>query len=143
MKSEDLLSFFLQSTDLPMDKKREAKKIFDEGISLAEINLPTNNSWILKKYFLEIAILTIWADKRVEDSELGFLKELCVHLGFSEDDLDNSMLALEGFVLENWDNLNYLQNKQTYNQVSEQFVERMAKITGANQEQIVERSAGE
>jgi hypothetical protein len=52
-----------------------------------------------------------------------------LHLGFSEDDLDNSMLALEGFVLENWDNLNYLQNKQTYDQVSEQFVERMAKIT--------------
>ncbi|MBK8289981.1 MAG: hypothetical protein IPK96_02505 [Flammeovirgaceae bacterium] len=132
-----LLEFFLQSTELPMDKKREAKKIFDEGISLAEINLPTNNSWILKKYFLEIAILTIWADKRVEASELDFLKELCVHLGFSEDDLDNSMLALEGFVLENWDNLNYLQNKQTYDQVSEQFVERMEKITGANKKRLL------
>jgi hypothetical protein len=132
-----LLEFFLQSTELPMDKKREAKKIFDEGISLAEINLPTNNSWILKKYFLEIAILTIWADKRVEASELGFLKELCAHLGFSEDDLDTSMLALEGFVLENWDNLNYLQNKQTYDQVSEQFVERMEKITGANKNRLL------
>jgi hypothetical protein len=132
-----LLEFFLQSTELPMDKKREAKKIFDEGISLAEINLPTNNSWILKKYFLEIAILTIWADKRVEASELDFLKELCVHLGFSEDDLDNSMLALEGFVLENWDNLNYLQNKQTYDQVSEQFVERMEKITCANKKRLL------
>jgi hypothetical protein len=132
-----LLEFFLQSTELPMDKKREAKKIFDEGISLAEINLPTNNSWILKKYFLEIAILTIWADKRVEASELDFLKELCVHLGFSEDDLDTSMLALEGFVLENWDNLNYLQNKQTYDQVSEQFVERMEKITGANKKRLL------
>jgi hypothetical protein len=132
-----LLEFFLQSTELPMDKKREAKKIFDEGISLAEINLPTNNSWILKKYFLEIAILTIWADKRVEASELDFLKELCVHLGFSEDDLDTSMLALEGFVLENWDNLNYLQNKQTYDQVSEQFVERMEKITGANKNRLL------
>lgn len=132
-----LLEFFLQSTELPMDKKREAKKIFDEGISLVEINLPTNNSWILKKYFLEIAILTIWADKRVEASELGFLKELCVHLGFSEDDLDTSMLALEGFVLENWDNLNYLQNKQTYDQVSEQFVERMEKITGANKNRLL------
>ncbi len=127
-----LLEFFLQSTDLPQDKKREAKKIFDEGVSLAEINLPTNNSWILKKYFLEIAILTIWADKKVEDLELQFLKELCTHLGFSEDDLDNSMLAIEGFVLEYWDTLNYLQSKQNYNQVSEQFVERMAKITSAN-----------
>lgn len=132
-----LLEFFLQSTELPQDKKREAKKIFDEGVSLTEINLPTNNSWILKKYFLEIAILTIWADKRVEDSELKFLKELCKHLGFSEDDLDNSMLAIEGFVLEYWDDLNYLQNKQSYSQVSEQFVERMAKITQANKTRLL------
>lgn len=132
-----LLEFFLQSTDLPQDKKREAKKIFDEGISLEEINLPTNNSWILKKYFLEIAILTIWADKRVEDSELGFLKQLCKYVGFTEEDLENSMLAIEGFVLEYWEKLSYLQNRQDYNQVSEQFIERMTKVTDSNKSRLV------
>jgi hypothetical protein len=132
-----LLEFFLLSTDLPQDKKREAKKIFDEGISLEEINLPTNNSWILKKYFLEIAILTIWADKRVEDSEFVFLKQLCKYLGFTEDDLENSMLAIEGFVLEYWEKLSYLQNKQDYNQVSEQFIERMTKVTDSNKSRLV------
>ncbi|MBL7873215.1 MAG: TerB family tellurite resistance protein [Cyclobacteriaceae bacterium] len=132
-----LLEFFLQSTELPHDKKREAKKIFDEGIILEEINLPTNNSWILKKYFLEIAILTIWADKLVEESELGFLKRLCTYLGFTEDDLENSLLAIEGFVLEHWDKLNYLQNKQDYNQLRKQFIERMRKATGANKNRLL------
>jgi hypothetical protein len=132
-----LLEFFLQSTDLPQDKKREAKKIFDEGIAIEEINLPTNNSWILKKYFLEIAILTIWADKRVEETELKFLQQLSVYLGFNEEDLENSMLAIEGFVLEHWDKLNYLQNKQDYNQVSEQFIERMARITGTHKNRLL------
>jgi tellurite resistance protein len=127
-----LLEFFLQSTDLPVEKKREAKQIFDQGIVMEEINLPTNNSWILKKYFLEIAILTIWADKRVEDSEIAFLKELCKYLGFAEEDLEHSMLAIEGFVLEHWEKLNYLQNKQDFNQVSEQFIQRMAKVTGSH-----------
>jgi len=132
-----LLEFFLQSTDLPQEKKREAKKIFDEGIAIEEINLPTNNSWILKKYFLEIAILTIWADKRVEETELKFLQQLSVYLGFNEEDLENSMLAIEGFVLEHWDKLNYLQNKQDYNQVSEQFIERMARITGTHKNRLL------
>jgi hypothetical protein len=132
-----LLEFFLLSTELPLDKKREAKKIFDEGISLDEINLPTNNSWILKKYFLEIAILTIWADKRVEDSEFNFLKQLCKYLGFSEEDLDNSMLAIEGFVLEYWEKLSYLQNRQDYNQVSQQYIERMSKITGSHKSRLI------
>jgi hypothetical protein len=132
-----LLEFFLQSTDLPLDKKREAKQIFDQGIVMEEINLPTNNSWILKKYFLEIAILTIWADKLVEDSEIAFLKDLCKYLGFSEEDLEHSMLAIEGFVLEHWEKLNYLQNKQDFNQVSEQFIQRMAKVTGSHKNRLL------
>ena len=49
-------------------------------------------SWILKKFFLEIAILTIWADKKVEQEELDFLKRFCHYLGFSDDDLENSMI---------------------------------------------------
>lgn len=132
-----LLEFFLQSTELPNDKKREAKKIFDEGLPLEEINLPTNNSWILKKYFLEIAILTIWADRQMDDSELAFLRLLNKYLGFSEEDLENSQLAIEGFVLEHWEHLSYLQNKQNYDQISNRFVERMTRVTQANKSRLL------
>ena len=132
-----LLEFFLQSADLSPEKKKEAKKIFDEGITIEEINLPTNNSWILKKYFVEIAILTIWADKRVEDSEMDFLKNLSHHLGFSDDDLENSLMAIEGFVLEHWDHLTELQNKQDYQQVSDRFVSRMSKITSTHKNRLL------
>jgi len=132
-----LLELFLQSTDLSFDKKKEAKKIFDEGITIEEINLPTNNSWILKKYFIEIAILTIWADKRVEESEMDFLKKLSAHLGFSEDDLENSLIAIEGFVLEHWEHLTSLQNKQDYKEVSERFISRMSKITSSHKNRLL------
>lgn len=132
-----LLDFFLQSADLSPEKKKEAKKLFNEGISIEEINLPTNNSWILKKYFIEIAILTIWADKRVEDSEMQFLKQLSTHVGFSEDDLENSLMAIEGFVLEHWDQLTSLQNKQDYQQVSERFISRMNKVTNAHKNRLL------
>lgn len=132
-----LLEHFLHSTDLSPEKKKEAKKIFDEGITIEEINLPTNNSWILKKYFIELAILTIWADKRVEDSEMEFLKKLSSHLGFSEEDLENSMMAIEGFVLEHWDHLTSLQNKQDYQQVSDRFVSRMSKITSIHKNRLL------
>lgn len=133
-----LLEFFLQSAGLSVDKKKEAIAIFEKGIeSVEEINLPTNNSWILKKYFLEMAILTIWADKKVEGNEQLFLKELCAHLGFSDDDLENSMMAIEGFVLEHWEELNNLQNKQDYNQVSEQFIKRLSRVTDNNKNRLI------
>jgi len=132
-----LLEYFLQSTGLSNDRKKEATKIFEEGIDIEEINLPTNNSWILKKYFLEIAILTIWSDKKVEHNEQEFLKKLCSYMDFNEDDLENSMMAIEGFVLEHWNELDYLQNKQDYKQVSDQFVKRLSRITNNNKNRLL------
>jgi len=132
-----LLDFFLQSAGLSPDKKREAIGIFEKGIDVESINLPTNNSWLLKKYFLEMAILTIWADKKVEDKESEFLVLLCNYLDFKEDDLENSMIAIEGFVLEHWEQLGYLQNKQDYNEVSERFIKRLTKLTENNKNRIV------
>ena len=132
-----LLDFFLQSAGLPAEKKREAIQIFEKGIEVEAINLPTNNSWLLKKYFLEMAILTIWADKRVEEKENEFLIRLCDYIDFKEEDLENSMIAIEGFVLEHWEELGYLQNKQDYNDVSDRFIKRLSKLTESHKNTII------
>ena len=132
-----LFEYFLSSSGFPAEKKKEAMAIFESGIQVEDINLPTNNSWILKKYFLEMAILTIWSDKKVDERELVYLRRLCDYLGFSDDDLENSMIAIEGFVLEHWHELDKLQNKQDYNKVSEQFIARMAKMTERNSTRMI------
>jgi len=135
-----LMEYFLQSAQLPPDKKRECQDIFEKGISIEEINLPTNNSWILKKYFLEIAILTIWADKKAEDAELLFLRRFADTLSFSEEELENSMVAIEGFVLEHWKDLFHLQDRKNYQQVSDQYIKRMIKITDRNRNRLVRKA---
>ncbi|HCW06939.1 MAG TPA: hypothetical protein DGG95_06200 [Cytophagales bacterium] len=135
-EEQKLLEYFLQSAGLTPERKKEALKIFDEGIDIEEINLPTNNSWILKKYFLEIAILTIWSDRKVEANEQDFLVKLNSYLGFNADDLENSMMAIEGFILEHWNELDYLQSKQDYQQVSEHFIQRLSKITTSNKNRL-------
>ena len=136
-EEKKLLDFFLYSADLSSEKRKEAVRIFEKGIEVHEINLPSENSWILKKFFLEIAILTIWADKKVEEVEMDFLKNFIHHLDFNEDDLENSLIAIEGFVLENWEQLSYLQNNQDYQQVSEQFIKRVARIAEKNQHRLL------
>jgi hypothetical protein len=136
-EEKKLLDFFLHSTDLSSEKRKEALRIFERGIEIDEINLPSENSWILKKFFLEVAILTIWADKKVEQLEMDFLKRFTIHLSFNEDDLENSLIAIEGFVLEHWEQLSYLQNRQDYQQVSEQFIKRIAKIAEKNKHRLL------
>lgn len=132
-----LLEYFIQSTDLNAEKRREAMVIFDKGIEIEAINLPSENSWLLKKFFLEIAILTTWADRKVEQAEHEFMKQFCAYLGFSEDDLDNSLIAIEGFVLEHWEQLDYLQNKQDFQRVSEHFISRISKIAEKNKSRLL------
>lgn len=141
-EEKKLLEFFINSTNLPAEKRKEALRIFDKGVALEEIKLPSENSWILKKFFLEMAILTIWADKKFEQGEMDFLKRLSHHLGFNEEDLENSLIAIEGFVLEHWEQLAYLQNKQDYNQVSEQFIKRIARIAEKNKGRLLKEIQG-
>lgn len=132
-----LYELFIDSTDLSAERRKEALKIFEEGFAVEDINLPSENSWILKKFFLEVAVLTIWADKKVEQAELDFLKRFCHYLGFSDDDLENSMIAIEGFVLEHWKHLEFLQDKQDYDRVSEEFIRRVSKVAEKNKSRLI------
>jgi hypothetical protein len=141
-EEKKLLELFIHSTNLSPEKRKEAMKIFENGVLIEDINLPAENSWILKKFFLEMAILTIWADKKFEEPEMEFLKRLATHMSFNEEDLENSLIAIEGFVLEHWEQLAYLQNKQDYNQVSEQFIKRIAKIAEKNKGRLLKEIQG-
>lgn len=132
-----LFDLFLDSTNLSTDKKAEAHRIFENGIEIESIDLPSENSWILKKFFLEMAILTLWADKKVEESEQNFLLRFCEYLHFSEEDLENSLIAIEGFVLEHWGQLDRLQDKQDHDSLSDQFIKRVARIAEKNQSKII------
>lgn len=134
-----LYEYFIDSTDLSAERRKEALKIFEEGFSIEDINLPSENSWILKRFFLEVAILTIWADKKVEQVELDFLKQFCHYLNFSDDDLENSMISIEGFMLEHWGELEYLQDKQDYSQVSDQFIRRVGKLAEKNKTRLLKK----
>jgi hypothetical protein len=131
-----LFEYFLQTTELSSDRKKEALRIFADGISMEQINLPSENSWILKKFFVEIAILTLWADKKVEQAEIEFLQQFCKYFDFSDDELEHSMIAIEGFVLEHWEQLDYLQDKQDFNNVSEQFIQRVARLAEKNKTRL-------
>lgn len=132
-EEKKLFGFFIDTTQLSSERRKQALHIFEEGIAIEDINLPSENSWILRKFFLELAILTIWADKKVEQEELDFLKRFSHYFDFSEDDLENSMIAIEGFVLEHWHQLERLQKRQEYQVVSDLFIRRIARVAEKNQ----------
>lgn len=135
-----LLEYFLQSAGLSAEQKKRSREIFEAGMAVEDLTLPTGNSWLLKKYFLEIAILTFWSDKRVEERELDLLHRLAAVLDLHRDDVENSLLAVEGFVLEHWRELDSLQDRKSFEEVSEQFVQRMAAIASKNRTKLLDEA---
>ena len=127
---------FIESAELSSERRKETLKIFEEGFAVEDINLPTEHSWILKKFFLEISILTIWADKKVEQEELDFLKRFCHYLQLSDEDLESSMIAIEGFILDHWSALDRLQDKREFGHVSEQFIYRVSRMAEKNKTRL-------
>lgn len=135
-EEQSLFNHFLTSSHLTPPQKKEAKQIFQDGVDVHDIALPTHNSWILKKYFLELAILTVWSDRQLEESEYQFLTKFTEVLGFFAEDLDNSLLAVEGFVLEHWEQLEKLRKEHTYANVSNQYLARIKKMVEKNARRI-------
>ncbi len=131
-EEQALFNFFLKSSHLSSKQKEEAKKDFKKGISLSDIYIPNQNSWLLKKFFLELAILTVWVDRKLEDSEMVFLKAFSKKMGFYEEDLDNSLLAVEGFILENWDMLDHLRSGHELDEISKEYLKRVKITTDKN-----------
>lgn len=132
-----LLEYFLQSANLSAEQKKECRDIFEHGIAAEDLTLHTGNSWLLKKYLLEIAILTFWADKRVDAEEVELLNRLALTQSLHKEDVENSLLAVEGFVLEHWKELDALQDNRNFDEVSVQFIQRMATITARNKNKLL------
>ncbi|HMP98202.1 MAG TPA: hypothetical protein PKC24_00385 [Cyclobacteriaceae bacterium] len=132
-----LFEYFLEGAALKGEKRKEALDVFERGLSVNEIDVHQSGSWILKKYLLELAILTIWSDKQVEDQEHGFLKELCVRFELSDDDLENSLIAIEGFVLGHWSQMDYLRNREEFERMSEDFISRLNRVVQKNRSVLV------
>ncbi|MEL6628781.1 MAG: LETM1 domain-containing protein [Bacteroidota bacterium] len=133
-----LFNFFLQSAHLPAPQKRKATKLLREGVKVEDIDTDFMSTWLLKKYFLELAILTIWAKRTINEEEEGFLMDLAIKMELSEQELLDSIDNVRGFISRSLDHVHYLQIKQNYRIVSERMIHRMRIIVRKNQRMIAE-----
>ena len=127
-----LFKSFLQSAQLSTKKQKEAWELINDGVDLDEIEFSVNMPWLLKKYMLELALLTIWSDQNVSEDEEEFIRKLSIKLEFEGEDLDYSVIAIESFVAEHWDQIHYLQAKSDWNFVSNRMITRLNKIVHKN-----------
>jgi len=133
-----LFNFFLSSADLSKEKELLSRELLNHETNLENVMIDLQDPWIIKKYLLELAILTIWADKKIEDVEKEFVKQLAEKLGFSDDELEGSFLAVESFVISNWHQIHFLQSKHAIVVVKDRFKKHLAHIVNKNKNAFVQ-----
>ncbi|UII28157.1 TerB family tellurite resistance protein [Fulvivirga maritima] len=138
-----LFQHFIENTAIPLEKRRVAQEYFDHGLGIQDIPIEKSDPWIIRKFFLELAVLTIWSDKKVEQVEIDFLNKFNQSLGFQDDDFDHSMIAVEGFVLENWHQLDSLQDKKEFGEVSDEYIDRISRVVEKYKNRISSAISGD
>lgn len=128
-KSEvKLFNFFVESSNLDDKSGKKARNYMTEKLHLEDLGDFDSNTWLEKKYILELAIITLWADRSISEEEENFIKKLAIKMGFDEIEALNSFIAVESFVLSNWDKIHYLRAKQNYLLVSQRIVSQLSSI---------------
>jgi hypothetical protein len=139
-QEQTLLDVFLASASFSEEKKgviRESR--FDEStIEQISMRIPNHSSVLLKKYLLDIGVLTIFSDLQALDVELDFLRKLYTLLDLSERDLHTSIGLIQAFVIENNHEVAFLQENSSYDKLYSSFSTRWIKILGRNKDKLVE-----
>ncbi len=123
-----LFDFFVESAEFNKEYRQKAKQLIKQESRLSELSIDKNSPWLQRKYFLELAILTLWADRKISAKEEVFLLDLCNYLGFDETDRDSSILSVQSFVMNNWERIHFLQEKQNFFILRKHLTERMTKV---------------
>lgn len=135
-EEEALFDIFMASSKMSAEDREIARSFWDEDQPLSAIDFDYEMSWLLKRYFLEIATLMVWSDKIVVPSEQEFLDELGKRLKVDEDEQDRSFIAIQSFVMNNVDNLPFLSGQSETEQLMSTASNKWKKILGRNKDKI-------
>ena len=121
--------YFLESTSLSKQDKKEAINWHSVSYDKEFQKHYNDSSWLKRKYILDLGVLSVWADQSVSLLEKEMLIELATKLQLDSMELEYSGFAVETFVLNNWNKVHYLQQKQSYLVLSKRITSRMKSIT--------------
>jgi hypothetical protein len=135
-EEEAMFEVFMASSHLDNDDKEIAKTFWKEDHTLDDVSFDYEMSWLLKRYFMEIATLVVWSDRVVVEEEQQFLDELGAKLGVGEDEQDKSFIAIQSFVINNADEVPFLSGKNEAEQMMHSATDKWRRILVRNKDKL-------
>lgn len=137
-KEKSVFDLFLVSSSLPESEKEKIEKMLVNGLSFHELEFPDDLTWIVKRWFLEIALIVILADNIIEPKEEEFLERLAEKLNFSKSELIDAQHSIQSFILSNFDKLPYLTDKNEFQLIYGNVSKKVANVVANNKEKLIQ-----
>ncbi|MEZ4937124.1 MAG: LETM1 domain-containing protein [Crocinitomicaceae bacterium] len=137
-KEKAVFDMFLASSSLPDYDKNEIEHLLKAGLTFYDLVLPEELTWIVRRWFLEIALIVILADNVIDPKEQDFLEKLANKLEFSKYELDDAQNSIQSFILNNFEKLPYLTDKSEFQQIYGSVTKKVVKAVTNNKEKILQ-----
>lgn len=137
-QEKTLVDVFIASSDLPQSTTKEIIEAAKDGkLNLTDLKLPVDVNDLFMYYLIDLAVLVVYTDLEAGDKELSFLHRLCTFLGIETEYLKQSLVLIEGFVLQNNHKILFLQENTSYDRLYRSFSRRWIKVLGRNKDKLV------
>ncbi len=135
-REKELFKIFLASANLPDEKRDIAQKQFKVGASFEAFTEIAHENWLFKRFLLDISALTILANMEAVPQEKLFLTKLCEYLGIPNKELDETLVMVGNFVLNNNKKVSFLKSSSSYEKMFSSVSRRWVKILGRNKDKL-------
>lgn len=135
-KEKSLFNVFLASANLEDEAREEVKERFQHGADFEDFSDDVQDHWLLKRFILDVSILTVLSGGGLEDTESEFLRKLCNRLEIPAHELEENLGMIENFLLKTQHEAEFMKDSPSYEKVYSSLSRRWSKILSRNKDKL-------
>ena len=136
-KEKRLLIHFLSSTQIQKDAKQKIKLLINEGVNLSAFNVEKIENRSLSKLIFELGRFISVASHELSITEKKIHLEFAFFLGLTDDEIQESKLLCDLFLLEHNDKIAPLFSDKNSSLALTRVTNRWTRILGRNKEKLI------
>ncbi len=104
-EEKELLQNYLHVAHFDEETQQAAMSLLERELGINDIDFSELTSSIMRRHLMELAILTVCADRSINQEEQFFMESLQQKLKLDNMTFQSSMVAVESFIIEYWQHL--------------------------------------
>lgn len=132
----DLFNVFLASANLSDEQREIAEEKFDKGARFEDFSETMKSHWLLKRFMIDICVMTVFADLETSESEILFMEELGKYMEIPEGEMDETLMFIENFIINNRNKSDLLTDSAAFERAYGSFTNRWKKILLRNKDKL-------